>query len=299
MTHPMTASAGTTLLLAAGFLAACGGGSYGGGGGGGGPATLTFAVNPTTITLGQSATLTWNTNGNNCTASGDWTGQKTASGSEQVTPTQARVHTYELQCGGGRYGESPTRTATLTVDPAAVAALWRAEACCDGAETIKVTGMTDADGASRFLLGGRHYVSKSGATPAAYATCDTCLAGARLTEAPPPSLLRVQPVVARLAVPLAGSYTTHLGAGYTLTLTVDAAGEVFGSDTRGCRVSGRVAADGVAAGSAGAILDVSGCGNEGRYAGHMALVADAAGNGTDLLVSASNAEAAIGWRLDR
>jgi hypothetical protein len=300
MTHPITASAGTTLLLAAGFLAACGGSSYGGGGGGGGPATISFAVNPATITLGASATLTWNTNGSNCTASGDWTGQKAASGSEQVTPTEARVHTYELRCGGGRYGESPTRTATLTVNPAAVAALWMAEACCEGTETITVTGMTDGVGNSRFVMGGRHYVSKAGAAPAAYATCVTCLAGARLTEAPPPTLLRVEPVVTARAVPLAGSYTTHLGAGYTLTLTVDAAGEVIGSDTLGCRVNGQVAVRHAAAGGADAVLDVSGCGqSDGRYTGHMALVAGSAGDGTHLLVSASNAEAAIGWRLDR
>jgi hypothetical protein len=298
MTYATAALVRPTLLLVTGILAACGG-SYGGNGGGG-SATISFAVDPETITLGQSATLTWNTNGNNCTASGDWIGQKAASGSEQVTPTAARVHTYQLQCGGGRYGESPSRTATLTVDPVGVTALWTAEACCEGAQTITVTGMTDSAGNARFLLGGRHYVSTAGAAPAAYATCVTCLAGVRLTEAKPPALLRVEPVVAARAVPLAGSYTTHLGAGYTLTLTVDAAGEVIGSDTRGCRVNGRVAVRGAAAGSADAVLDVSGCvGSDGRYTGHMALLADAAGNGTDLFVSASNAEAAIGWHLDR
>lgn len=298
MTHPRAASPGTSLLLAAGFLAACGGGY--GGNGGGGPATITFGVNPATITLGASATLTWNTNGNNCTASGDWTGQKTASGSEQVTPTEARVHTYELRCGGGRYGESPTRTATLTVNPAIVATVWTAEACCDAGETVTITGMTDSVGDARFMLGGRHYVARAGAEVGAWATCADCLAGGRLADAPLPALLRAEPVVAARIIPLAGSYTTHLGADYTLTITIDGAGEIIGSDTRGCRVNGRVAIRGPAAGGAGAVLDVSGCGgSDGRYAGHMALVADAAGNDMDLLVSASNAEAAIGWRLDR
>lgn len=298
MAHPTTPLARATLILVAGVLAGCGG-SYGGGDGGGGPATISFAVNPATITLGASATLTWNTNGNNCTASGDWTGQKAASGSEQVTPTEARVHTYELRCGGGRYGESPTRTATLTVDPVAVAALWTADACCDQGQANKVRGMTDSAGSSRFMLDGRHYVTRAGAAPAAYATCVTCLAGPRLAEAPAPALIRVEPVVADRAVPLDGSYTTHLGAGYTLTITVDAAGEVFGSDTRGCRMNGRVAGRGSAMGSADLVLDVSGCNrSNGRYTGYMALVADASGD-MELLVSASNSRSAIGWRLDR
>jgi hypothetical protein len=65
-------------------------------------------------------------------------------------------------------------------------------------------------------------------------------------------------------------------------------------------VNGRVAVRGAAAVSADAVLDVSGCGDsDGRYTGHMALLADSAGNGTNLFVSASNAETAIGWHLDR
>ncbi len=300
MTYSKSALAGSALLLTAGILllAACGG-SYEGGGGG--PAQVTFAVNPTTITLGQSATLTWNTNGNNCTASGDWTGSKAASGTEQVTPTEARSHAYQLQCRGGRYGESPTMTATLAVNPVATAALWLAEACCDGAGTITIVGVTDISGDSRFLMGKRHYVGRAGDEPVAYATCDDSLAGARLAKAPAPTLLRVERLIATRAATLAGNFTTHLATGYTLTLTVDSAGEVIGSDTRGCRVNGRVAEPGQAAASAAAVvLDVSACGtSDGRYAGNMALVADASGHTFGLLVLASNAKSAIGWRLER
>ena len=105
--------------LTLGLLAACGGGGYGGGGGDSNPpATLSLSVEPTTITLGQSATLTWTTNGASCTAGGAWSGTKSAGGSEDVTPTETGTLTYTLTCAGGGYGESQRASATLTVDPA-------------------------------------------------------------------------------------------------------------------------------------------------------------------------------------
>ena len=105
--------------LTVGLLAACGGGGYGGGGGDSNPpATLSLSVEPTTITLGQSATLTWTTNGASCTAGGAWSGTKSAGGSEDVTPTETGTLTYTLTCAGGGYGESQVAMATLTVDPA-------------------------------------------------------------------------------------------------------------------------------------------------------------------------------------
>ena len=104
--------------LTVGLLAACGGGGYGGGGDSNPPATLSLSVEPTTITLGQSATLTWTTNGASCTAGGAWSGTKSAGGSEDVTPTETGTLTYTLTCAGGGYGESQRASATLTVDPA-------------------------------------------------------------------------------------------------------------------------------------------------------------------------------------
>jgi uncharacterized protein (TIGR03118 family) len=104
--------------LTVGLLGACGGGGYGGGGDSNPPATLSLSVEPTTITLGQSATLTWTTNGASCTAGGAWSGTKSAGGSEDVTPTETGTLTYTLTCAGGGYGESQRASATLTVDPA-------------------------------------------------------------------------------------------------------------------------------------------------------------------------------------
>jgi uncharacterized protein (TIGR03118 family) len=105
---------GAALILAA-ALAACGGG--GGGGGASAPAaSVSISVAPTTIVLGQSATVTWNaSSGTSCTASGAWSGAQGASGTQTVTPTTAGTQTYTLACGGGTYGGSTTKSATLTV----------------------------------------------------------------------------------------------------------------------------------------------------------------------------------------
>lgn len=110
------------------LLAGCGGSSYNGGGNMGPPLapTVTFSVAPTTITLGQSATLTWSTtSASSCTASGGWTGTQNTSGTQPVTPTGAGNVTYTLSCtaptgngysGGG--GGQTSMNATLTVNPA-------------------------------------------------------------------------------------------------------------------------------------------------------------------------------------
>lgn len=117
--HPKRAAfAGVGASLCIGLLVSCGGGGYGGDNSSP-PATLTISVSPTTITLGQSATVTWNSNaGTTCSASGAWSGTKAASGSEVVTPTQAGTFTYTLTCSGGGYGSSDRESATLTVSSA-------------------------------------------------------------------------------------------------------------------------------------------------------------------------------------
>lgn len=105
--------------LCVGLLVSCGGGGYGGGGGSPPAAVLTLSVEPTTITLGQSATVTWSSSaGTFCTAGGAWSGPKAASGSESVTPTATGTFTYSMTCSGGGYGESAERSATLTVNAA-------------------------------------------------------------------------------------------------------------------------------------------------------------------------------------
>jgi uncharacterized protein (TIGR03118 family) len=109
------------------LLAACGGSSYNSGSMG--PPlmpTVTISIAPTTITLGQSATLTWSTmNASTCAASSGWTGNESTSGSQTVTPTGSGNVTYTLSCtapagssysGGG--GGQTSMSATLTVNAA-------------------------------------------------------------------------------------------------------------------------------------------------------------------------------------
>lgn len=76
------------------------------------PTDVNLTAQPATITTGSSATLTWTTTeAESCTASGGWSGSKSATGgSETVTPTTTT--SYTLRCVGTT---EDTATATVTV----------------------------------------------------------------------------------------------------------------------------------------------------------------------------------------
>jgi hypothetical protein len=79
--------------------------------------TVTITVAPTSITVGQSATLTWSsTNATSCTASGSWSGAEAISGTLSVTPTASGTASYALACTGA--GGTANGTAVLTVSAA-------------------------------------------------------------------------------------------------------------------------------------------------------------------------------------
>jgi len=93
------------------------------------PPTVNISVNPASITVGQSTTLTWSsTLASSCSASDGWSGSQQPMGSATETPTAAGTVTYTLTCtgtasGGGTYGgggsaPSASQSATLTVNPA-------------------------------------------------------------------------------------------------------------------------------------------------------------------------------------
>jgi hypothetical protein len=80
-------------------------------------ATPGISVSPTSITVGSSATLTWNAlNMTGCTASGSWSGSEAVSGTQAVTPSAAGTDTYTLTCTSA--GSSVSSSATLTVTAA-------------------------------------------------------------------------------------------------------------------------------------------------------------------------------------
>src|SRR4029079_8456739 len=101
-------------------LAACGKDYNGSSNAGSTPApTATLSVAPTTITLGQSAKLTWTASaGTDCTASNGWTGAQQTSGSVDVTPTATGNVTYTLSCSGSGFLGTATQNATLVVQAA-------------------------------------------------------------------------------------------------------------------------------------------------------------------------------------
>jgi hypothetical protein len=79
--------------------------------------TVKLTVEPTTITAGQSATLTWSsTDATACTASGGWSGDKDTHGSFSTNAVSSTT-TYTLTCSGSGGNSSPA-SATLTVNPA-------------------------------------------------------------------------------------------------------------------------------------------------------------------------------------
>ena len=104
-------------LTGALLLTACGGGYGGNSNPTPPPPSVTISVAPTTVVLGQSATVTWSaTAGTSCTASGAWSGAQATSGTAPVTPTATGTATYTLTCNdGGAYGGSTASSAMLTV----------------------------------------------------------------------------------------------------------------------------------------------------------------------------------------
>ena len=102
------------LQIATIVVAGCGG--AGGGGGGQTMPAVSLSVEPSSIVLGSSATLTWSSNaGTACTASGAWTGAEPGSGTQSVTPAATGTLTYTLSCSGDAYSGSGRASATLTV----------------------------------------------------------------------------------------------------------------------------------------------------------------------------------------
>ena len=80
--------------------------------------TVNISVTPTSITLGQSATLNWSsTNATSCTASNGWSGAQATSGTQSVTPAQIGTSNYTLTCNGAGGGLVATAILTVTNSP--------------------------------------------------------------------------------------------------------------------------------------------------------------------------------------
>jgi poly(3-hydroxybutyrate) depolymerase len=78
-----------------------------------GPPTVSLSASPSSISAGQSSTITWSsTNAASCTASGAWSGSRSTSGSQTVSPTA--TSSYGLSCTGSG-GTAAATNATVSV----------------------------------------------------------------------------------------------------------------------------------------------------------------------------------------
>jgi uncharacterized repeat protein (TIGR03803 family) len=80
------------------------------------PPFASISVSPTTVNIGQSATLEWNGQ-YTCSASGAWSGNVTAPSYTVLTPSSSGNFVYTLSCLGYEGFGSATASATLTVNP--------------------------------------------------------------------------------------------------------------------------------------------------------------------------------------
>ena len=65
------------------------------------PSISSFSSSASSITAGESITLTWSTsNASSCSASGDWSGTKGINGSETLTLNNVKTYSFTLTCSG-------------------------------------------------------------------------------------------------------------------------------------------------------------------------------------------------------
>jgi len=71
--------------------------------------TLEFTADPQTINQGATSTLEWESfNADSCTASDGWSGSKTLTGSQEVSPSATTTYTLTCEGDGGEVEESVT-----------------------------------------------------------------------------------------------------------------------------------------------------------------------------------------------
>jgi uncharacterized protein (TIGR03118 family) len=113
---------------------------------------LAITVKPGTITLGQSATLSWSSNSvTNCVASGAWSGPQPSQGTSTVTPTTTGTFAYVLGCSSpvGSLAESTV----LIVKPAAAPASARSfNEARRGASLLRTNLVADTAGTTALSI---------------------------------------------------------------------------------------------------------------------------------------------------
>lgn len=105
-----------------------------------------MSANPQTLTLGQSATLSWtSTRATSCTASGAWSGSQAVSGTATVTPNAVGTNTYTLTCTGPGGTVDASATVTATARPPQVSFSVNPPRIPLGQSATLTWSVTDAD----------------------------------------------------------------------------------------------------------------------------------------------------------
>lgn len=112
------------------------------------PPGLSFTATPDVLAPGESSTLSWSSSGTtSCTASNGWSGSRSTSGSQVVTP--GVTTTYTLSCSGS--GGTVSSSETVVVKPpistgAARILLFASRQACAGTEPAVLLGWTMPEG---------------------------------------------------------------------------------------------------------------------------------------------------------
>jgi len=160
------------------LVTACGGSGYSGGvspppsGSGGAnpppsPApTVSVSAQPNSVAQGGTATLSWTTtNASSCQASGDWSGSKATSGSEEVGPLSQNAR-FTLECSGA--GGTAQAVASITVQVPAPTVTLNASVSAVRSGTTATLSWTSTNATSCTASGGwsgSKLTSGSEATP--------------------------------------------------------------------------------------------------------------------------------------
>jgi len=112
-----------TTILSSIFITSCGGG----GGGGGEPAappppppspTATISIEPSSAYVYEAVSVTWSsTNATACSASGDWSGAKSISGTESISFESIGEKTLTIECNGSGGSASSSATVSISYKP--------------------------------------------------------------------------------------------------------------------------------------------------------------------------------------
>ena len=79
---------------------------------------ISFSVSSSEIAINETVTLSWtSSNASSCTASGDWSGSRAVSGSEDVAPGTSGDFTYTLSCSGEGGSSTSSVSVSATAPP--------------------------------------------------------------------------------------------------------------------------------------------------------------------------------------